>query len=298
MDLSKTLILYSSTPYFIHYMNEYGVKVDNAYRQVGVLGRIIRKFCFIMKIMPSYFLGSWKARLDHYENIIYFEDSSSLVPLKYIHKKRKKETRVILWYWNTVSSCTDHPKKIPDCLCEKWSFDREDCRKYNMKYNTTFYFKDIILPYSGYKGFVYFLGLNKGRVKSLNKIKDALTIRNIDCKFYVIDETVAAKQRLPYLTYQENLENIVGASTLLDIVKEGQSGHTLRVMESLFFRKKLITNCKTVKQELFYHKNNCFILGEDPIESLNDFLNMPYHDINLDEIEYYDFGNWLNRFDL
>ena len=48
------------------------------------------------------------------------------------------------------------------------------------------------------------------------------------------------------------------------------------VQESLVHEIKLITDCAWLKNYDFYHPDNIFILGEDEIESLPDFLNKPY----------------------
>ena len=67
-------------------------------------------------------------------------------------------------------------------------------------------------------------------------------------------------------------------------------------MESIFLKKKLITNNKNVKNFKFYNKNNIFIIGIDKWENLEEFLNKKYHDIDRKILEKYDFKNWLDRF--
>ena len=42
---------------------------------------------------------------------------------------------------------------------------------------------------------------------------------------------------------------------------------------------KLITDCVWLKKYDFFHPDNIFILGEDEIESLPEFMNKPYVEI-------------------
>ena len=44
------------------------------------------------------------------------------------------------------------------------------------------------------------------------------------------------------LPYEENINRTLNANIIIDITKENQSGWTLRILEALFFNKKLITN--------------------------------------------------------
>ena len=70
---------------------------------------------------------------------------------------------------------------------------------------------------------------------------------------------------------------------------------TLRPLEALQFKKKLVTDNKNIINYPFYRKENIFILGTDDIDQLYDFINSPYVDIGEDIIRYYHFENWLQR---
>lgn len=52
------------------------------------------------------------------------------------------------------------------------------------------------------------------------------------------------------ISYQENLDNIRKSKCIVDVVQKGQIGLTLRPLESLFFKKKLLTNNKCIKKIL------------------------------------------------
>lgn len=77
---------------------------------------------------------------------------------------------------------------------------------------------------------------------------------------------------------------------------DGTNGITLRVLESLFFEKKLITNNINIINCEFYNKNNIFIINKDNLDDLNDFLKSEYKKIDKKIINYFDYESWLNRF--
>ena len=64
----------------------------------------------------------------------------------------------------------------------------------------------------------------------------------------------------------------------------------------MFLERKLITNNTDIKNYDFYNHDNIFILGEDNINEIKEFINKPYKKIDQDIIDYYDFDQWLNRF--
>ena len=86
------------------------------------------------------------------------------------------------------------------------------------------------------------------------------------------------------------------SKALLEIVKEDVSGITLRALEGIFFGKKLITNNKFIKMYDFYNPNNIFILEDDNLSNLKNFISSKYEPIDKTIIDYYDFEEWVNRF--
>ena len=98
------------------------------------------------------------------------------------------------------------------------------------------------------------------------------------------------------VSYDKYLDFISDGKVLLDIVNDNVTGITLRVMEGLFFRKKVITNNKTISSYDFYNENNFFILGIDNTNNLKEFINSEYKVIDQKIIENYDVENWIKRF--
>ena len=258
------------------------------------LSRVTRRIFKVLNVSQKYWYGDWKKNLPSIKTIIIFAPCD-LEVMKFI-KKVNKEVRVIYWYWNPTLRVGIPDRKISN-LAELWSFDPEDCRKFNLNFNTTFYFKNIVIIKSKIEFDVIFLGFNKGRKKYLEELEKLLIQHGIHAHFQIIpDREEDKKNYLKTIPYYEYLKLVSKTKALIDINSIGQSGLTLRAMESIFFKKKLICNDKSIIYQDFYKQENIFILGTDNEEKLKDFINSSYAPLDEMVIEKYDIKNWLARF--
>lgn len=98
-------------------------------------------------------------------------------------------------------------------------------------------------------------------------------------------------QQIQYIDY---IKLVLRSEYIVDILVEEHEGLSFRVFEALGYKKKLITNNKTIRDYDFYHPSNIFILDENGRE-LSNFLNLPYVEIEKNIIDKYDFDNWILR---
>jgi hypothetical protein len=294
---SKIAIIYNSIGYFVQFFNNLHIPVYQVYKDISLPMKLLRKVCIKMGISKSVWYGAWKAEIQSLDTIIFFSTNPS-DSLKYI-KKLNPNIRIIFWYWNPVFR-NINPNLLP-AFCEIWSFDKVDCELYNLKFNTQFYFKDIQLPVSEIVYDVSFVGIDKGRKKNLEHINSIFVKHGIKSYMYIVDNEWnkrGYKGITKPLSYYEYLGVISSSKVLLDYVQEDQHGLTLRPMESIFFRKKLITNNISIINEDFFHESNIFILGIHDTNNLFQFVNSPYIQISDTIIDQYDVQNWLKRFHL
>ena len=74
---------------------------------------------------------------------------------------------------------------------------------------------------------------------------------------------------------------------------------TLRVLEALYFQKKLITFNSDVKNLVFYNDNNILVCHDEAdIEWIRNFLQKTYVDTEecVEARKYYSFKEWMKRF--
>lgn len=235
------------------------------------------------------------------ELIIIFDSNVTKAFLEWI-RTRFPENRIVFWYWNPVESYTTSisPDEIPEGI-EVWSYSPEDCRKFGLKYNTTFYFDS--LAYSceqseklQEKKKALFVGRDKGRLKELLQLKQMLKNEEIECEFHIIGNHQSPEYEYETpISYNDIVEMIKHADILVDYYTDEMAGLSLRPMEALFFRKKLITNNQTIKSYDFFKSNNIFVLN-DLDRNIGDFLKTEYSEINSNTRNRYLLSNWIGRF--
>lgn len=286
------------TEFYNNERNKYaGVRATNIFRKIGPLGRILRKLIATFRLPGmGYFFNDWKYNIDDYDLFIISSSKYSLEIAKYIRKRSKK--KIVHWYWNPVS--TDiNPDKIRGYSSDFYSFDEEDCRRYGLNYISTYYFSTIQLPTNKVINDIYFIGADKGRLNDLLALRKIFEQHGLRVAMHITKSVHSKKINdyafQPTIPYTQALEGISKSRAILDYVQAGQTGISQRPMESLFFKKKLITNDTDICQYDFYNENNIFILGKDDINNLQEFINSPYAEIDQQIIEQYDFSNWLNK---
>lgn len=242
----------------------------------------------LLKKVKISILGKWKNEINKYDKFIIFESLYNEKVAKKI-KRTKKENKVIVYFWNYID---DNNKYILNDknIDEFWTFDKNDAKKYNMKYNPQFYTKNVKIQDEQNKYDVLFLGRPKTRKKDIVDLEKKLKEEGIQTNFKIIEN------EKDYVSYDEYLKMIAESKCILDYNQEGQVGLSLRPMEALFLERKLIINNTDIKNYDFYNHDNIFILGEDNINEIKEFINKPYKKIDQDIIDYYDFDQWLNRF--
>lgn len=203
-----------------------------------------------------------------------------------------KEGVVInLWMWNPVSSSSTFRKSIELLKHDNvklHTFDSKDAKEYGMIHHNTFYNMRYNKPVCKIEYDFYFLGAKKNRINEINYVQSLL--ENYNCNF-IVPKTDDA-----FITYKENLNNIQKSRCIVDVVQNNQYDITLRPLEALAYRKKLLTNNIHIKKYPFFNSNNIFILNEDNINDLDYFINSPYEEIDKEIINQFDINTWVDSF--
>lgn len=243
----------------------------------------------IFRVFPLFFL--------RHRKIIIF-DSEGVARLL----SRYTNNRCVLYYWNVNDRRADVLNDIKrNCII--CTFDKGEAQKYNLHFIPQFY-----IPLSDYtnteeliKYDVFFVGVDKGRIPQIRLVQLACNQQRLSANLNVVVENVddySLEYRdlllTNYMSYEKVLRIIAMSKALLEIVKEGQSGLTIRTMEALFYNKKLITNNVSIVNESFYNKNNVFILGKDKLENLSSFLSIKPVTYDTDFLHTHLFSTWLN----
>lgn len=292
----KILILYDSIEYFNSYIEEYGFICQPPFRRLNFFGKIFRKILLKVNYPKHIWFDSWKNKLSNFDAVIFFL-YDSIEAIEFI-KKKNPNIKIIIWYWNPVNKCLIKPEKVQNKLNEFWTFDLTDSVNFKLNYNTPFYFKNILLHKNDLIYDVIFVGEDKGRAEKLNEYKYILNSLKLSTFFHIVDDykhRFSARKVKP-ISYGFYLKKLAQSKVIFDFLQEGQTGLSLRSMESIFFNKKLITNNINIKHYDFYRKENIFILNNDDITMLKNFVDSDYLELPKNIIDNYDFQNWAKRF--
>ena len=298
MENKRVLILkdnYNSfEQYYLNKLNEGGIDAEFYYTSSSALRKVFTHYALPLE---SLWYGTWKKKLNTYDCVIVFDSLHSANLLKFIRKKYGK--RLILWHWNPIKKDKDiaiwrQTKEI----CEHWTFNPKDAKKYGMKLNSQFYFyqnrENSIKDES-----VFFVGADKGRYEKLMEISNDFKNADVTLDFHVINTDGKDDRKYvekTYMEYDEVISHIQKSKAVVEIVQNGQNGLTVRALEAMFFETKLITNNREIRNYSFYNDNNIFIVGEDNNDNLNLFLHTPFQLIEKKDIYSYDANGWLNTF--
>lgn len=262
--------------------------------------KVLRRIWFKLNIpfKHIWYSKEFKINIASKDSIIVFDSLLGLEIFSYI-KRNAPCTKQHFWLWNT---CTLSMKKISYVkkFAKVWSFDIGDVEKYDINYNHQFYgnYLSTTTTYNSKNGLL-FIGRDKGRLSLLLKVAEFCKQNNIKYYFYIFGESKETNDpnivfSNSFLTYTDVMRLIDNSAVLLDLVKVGQIGMTLRLLEGVFNSRKILTNNDSIIKSDLYNSNNIYLLNEENIEGLNLFVKTDI--INSAVKEKYTFDDWIRNF--
>lgn len=239
---------------------------------------------------------NWVNELATADFIILFDTHKNYAYLADKIEKKYPDKKLVFYAWNPLIFSNDW--KLLSSKWEKLSFSKADCVNTSFEYAGTFYgIPKEICDDTECKWDAFFVGLDKGRRSLIGKIQDMLSSAGLISKIIIVDNKKCLYNHKfsRYLEYDEVCRYIKYSKAIVDIVQEGQEGMTIRIMEGLFYNKKVITTNKNVKYYDFYDKSNFFIYGLDDQTKINEFMNTPFVLVPYSIKTKYQFDNWLKK---
>lgn len=220
-------------------------------------------------------------------------------------------TNIMSFLWNPMFRLRRNRKQaeiyrrtLNEYGIELSTFDRYDSKMLNCKLMPQVH-RAINMPkIEKFEFDVFFVGQLKGREITLSKLIKEFKDNKITYHFHLvygnhykneIDNELKGCIGDRLMTYKDTLDKINRSRCLLDLTQKGQKGLTLRPIEALIYKKKLITDNIAIKEEPFYNSNNIWIIGDsDEKRSIVDFLNnIPYVPIPYELEQHCHIRNWL-----
>lgn len=254
--------------------------------------RILREFSKKNKIVKKYYkkyieqyfcklLDKYKGiKFDYFLVIAGQEFSKEFIQEL---KRRNPKIKCILYLWDKFEYTT--LRKSAEEFDYIFSFDPEDCKKYNFYFRPSFYLNEIEqnkIEYSKRKYDIFYLGGLRDRkrydiIENIFKFSKKLKLNSF-LKLYVNNKIekylpenylkeIVIRERI---SYNKNLELLKNSKCVIEINADKQVGLTLRSIEAIGSETKTITTNTLIKEYDFYDEKNIYC-----IEKLEDIFLIP-----------------------
>lgn len=225
-----------------------------------------------------------------------------LYPIEFIELANKKCKTFIGYQWDGLDRYPEIQKYIP-LMDRFFVFDANDLSVDGTLPTTNFYFDYMTSSFPNDQSTTYYLGSYlKERIDILYDINAKLEALHMDKNIKVVSdrnrimELVTSKGLTPtsdVISYEENLQEVFKASTLVDIQNPVHKGLSFRIFEGIGYDKKVITTNAEIIHYDFYMPENFLVWEGQSVQELAKFIATPYRP--LDEVikQKYSFSNWI-----
>lgn len=244
-------------------------------------------------------------------------------------KERYPGARYILHYWDScirMHNVDEIARKRPKHFDSMSTFDTEEYEKYKAegwKFRPLFYLPEFERinenPKKNYD-VIYIATLSKDRARYYSALKQYCDEHGLSLytKLYVKKFVYNMQKKWPMyanlpidvfsfksIPLKEIREYMAHSKVMFDCSHFRQTGLTMRTIECVGAREKLVTTNHEIKKYDFYHEDNYFVLDKptdlesiDSIkatfEGLDDFIKgKPFHELDKDIYDRYSLEYWL-----
>ena len=231
-------------------------------------------------------------------------------------KSKQKNAIFILYLWDSIKNYKGKEKLLP-YFDRAFSFDSSDTREFNsLKFLPLFYIpsyaKTNDVESINYYDLCFIGTGHSDRYKVVKEIKKEAAKINLTTysffylqsklifwfrKFFDRGMRVAQFSDFSFtsLNQQQVFNKIKQSKIIIDIEHQGQVGLTMRTIEMIGSKKKLLTTNQSIKDYDFYNENNiCVVDRGKPTLDIN-FFQTPYLELDNDIYEKYSLSSWLKN---
>ena len=236
--------------------------------------------------------------------------ASNVRRLKQFHP----EANFIIYHWDSIANNSNAQNLLP-YFDRVFSFDKIDCERLGLHFLPLFYSPDYAnIPYydKEIKYDMLFVGTtHSDRYKLVKRIEEQIIKMGGLCLtwFYFPSKILYYKMKIqnsylrqiPVHTFHFKpmskellLQLYAGSRIIIDVQHPKQTGLTMRCIETLGAKRKLITTNYYITEYDFYNPDNILVVDRNLPYVPEKFLNEPYRDTPKEIYESYSIKNWLS----
>ena len=270
----------------------------------------IHPIIFALKT-EKYYKGIFNIEANHSYDYILFIDGE--MPTKHVLQECRKyfpKAKICLHMWDSLENLKGVKEKLP-LFDYVTTFDRKDAEENNLVFRPLFfcdqYRSNDLVPNSSYIYDLSFIGtIHSDRYKVISELKSTnlklylypyLQSRYIYYFYRLTREefrqTSINDFKFEKIESSEIAKSIENSNAILDIQHPRQSGLTIRTLEMVGMKKKIVTTNSDIKNYDFYDKNNICVIDRESPNIPNEFFETPYNDIEKKVYEKYSLEQWI-----
>jgi len=230
-------------------------------------------------------------------------------------KNSQKSARFVLYMWDSLTLYPNSKELIP-LFNMAYSFDSDDCDKIEaLTFLPLFYCKAYEQvgrdsnPVNSEYDIVSVCTAHPNRYKTICELFPSLEVKGIRIFSYMflnkmqylynkvlVEEFKGAKSsefKFKSLSEKENLSILRKSNSVFDMQHNKQSGLTMRTIETLGAKRKLITFNTNIKKYDFYNENNTFVVDEHNWSGIEQFIKHEYEPIDEGIYRKYSLHSWI-----
>jgi hypothetical protein len=233
-------------------------------------------------------------------------------------KKQYKQATFILYMWDSIKNYNSTKEALP-LYDHAFTFDKNDVEQYSeFKFRPLFFIDTFDASkysqnYSNEQNDLLFIGtVHSDRWIVISKIIGQ--VQKLKLKFFyypfiqsplifilrkIFDKKLMS---LPFkdvkfhsLSKEKTANYILNSKIIIDIQHPNQTGLTMRTIEILGMRKKLITTNKIIEQYDFFNNNNILVVDREYPVLLEEFINLKYEEIDSNILIRYSLEGWIKE---
>ncbi len=298
-------------------LNQAGANVFKVYEdmdEVNYFFRFINAYFprYMPMVMDKYFLKKFLPIANNLDYVFLIR-GEFLNPevIERLREKTPQKCTYCMYQWDSVKN-NKNALNLQRYFDKVSTFDPVDAEEYGWNYRPLFFIPELIESDEPELDVLYMCSLHSKRIEILNKLKKICKEKKL-----VLYKRVYSKKIIYYKRkYLDKREGYVNADNddvsakkidvndtykfynktkvIVDYTHPGQKGFTMRTIEALGCKKKLVTNNKLIKNADFYDENNIFVYDGEELEIPDDFIHKKCNELDKNIYEKYSVDTWLS----
>lgn len=308
-------------PFYFNYENIIKINLEKRGYKVYLINDNWDELSFVNHLNNVYFQENAKTKKEEYYilqikklpeklDYILIITGRSLSP-NILKKIRKKYicSQIIMYQWDGVAQAPQ-AKYIAEYCNKCFTFDISDANKFGWIYRPLF-FDDSFKKTKKQYDLAFICSIHSERIKLFHQLERVCQDKNLNMYDYMYcdltryirqrylkknPEFNISPQKLKFskLPFNKTVEIYNRTKCLVDYKYPTQTGFTMRTIESIGYRTKIITNNKEIVNQDFYDPHNVYIYDIDNFEIPDKFLEGTYFELDKEIYYKYSINGWID----